>query len=211
MSNSVPPSTRNRVALTPDLRDLSERGVRAWTERMAVRPLRGTPAYVVESESDRTYVVDPLAGTCTCPDHEIRGETCKHLRRVAIEITARRVPPPGKRWADCVVCGARTTAPDDSQPPLCPACRLVPGDVVLDRETDDRLVVVNVTTDRADEVEIASMETTLAEYPTNEGYPSDDLVVEVVYVSEILRRDDPTRYSFPHSRLEPADDAEIVL
>jgi hypothetical protein len=209
MSNIDTPATERKVALAPDLRGLSERAMRAWVERMAVGPLGDQ--YVVESESGGTYVVDPVAGTCTCPDHRIRGETCKHLRRVAIEITAQRVPPPGKRRAGCGACGTETFVDRDADPPaLCSACSLEPDEVVLDRETGSRLVVVEVTDRRADEVEIAATETTVAEYPTNEGYPQDDLVVEAVYVSDAARRDDPTRYSFPLSRLRPTDDAAIL-
>lgn len=87
------PAHRERIALAPDIRSLSDRGARAWIERMAVAPLEDS--YLVETESGGSYVVDPVDGTCTCPDQRIRQEVCKHLRRVAIEITAGRVPPPG--------------------------------------------------------------------------------------------------------------------
>ena len=206
MSDTTAPITREKTALAPDLRRLSDRGIRAWTERMAVHPLDGM--YVVESGG--TYVVDPVAGTCTCPDHEVRGETCKHLRRVAIEITARRVPPPGKHRERCRHCGAETFVRDDADPPaLCPACRVEPGDIVVDRENGDRLVVVDVTDERADEVEVPDLGTTVAAYPTNEGYPNDDVVVAAVYLADATRRDDPTRYRFPLSRLE-ATDTELI-
>jgi len=208
MTDSPPPEPTGKVALAPDLRSLSDRGMRAWTERMAVRPLG--ERYAVDSESGATYVVDPVAGTCTCPDRQLRGETCKHLRRVAIEITARRVPPPGERRADCAACGTGTFVPRDADAPLlCSGCDLDRGAVVLDRETGDRLVVVRVTADRADEVTIAETGTTVAAHPTNEGYPSDDLVVDAVYVTD-LHRDEPRCYSFPRSRLRRTDDATIV-
>jgi hypothetical protein len=48
---------------------------------------------------------------------------------------------------------------------------------------------------------------TVADYPTNEGYPGDDLVVEVVYPfsrPEVALADLP-RYSFPLSRLARRD------
>jgi hypothetical protein len=208
MSDSDLPATRDRVALAPDLRALSDRGTRAWVERMAVRPL--DDCYAVDSESGETYVVDPVEGRCTCPDHEMRGETCKHLRRVAIEITAARVPPPGQRRTACAACGVETFAPTDADPPLCETCALDPGDVVLDRETGDRLVVAAVTPDRADETQIAAAETTVAEYSTNEGYPDDDIVVEATYATDLIRRENPRRYSFPRSRLERTDDAAFV-
>jgi hypothetical protein len=207
MTDPTPPEPTEKVALAPDPQSLSDRGLRAWTERMAVRPLG--ERYAVDSESGATYVVDPVAGTCTCPDQQLRGETCKHLRRVAIEITARRVPPPSERRADCGACGIETFVPSDAEaPPLCSGCALNPGEVVLDRETADRLVVVRVTPDRADEVTIAETGATVATHPTNDGYPSDDTVIEAVYVTD-LHREGPRRYSFPRSRLRRTDDAAV--
>lgn len=201
------PATEKKVALAPDLRGLSERARRAWVEQMSVRPLGDQ--YVVESGG--TYVVDPNRGTCTCPDHQIRGETCKHLRRVAIEITARRVPPPGERRAHCESCGIETFVPREAeQPVFCSTCRVEPGDVVFDRESGDRLVVVTVTNQRADDVEIPDAGTTVADYPTNQAYPDDDSVAEAIYAADVSRRDDPTRYSFPISRLQPTGEAALV-
>lgn len=208
MTDIKPTDEAERVALAPDLRSLSDRGTRAWTEQMAVRPLDGT--YLVDSESGATYVVDPVAGTCTCPDQQLRGETCKHLRRVAIEITVGRVPPPGKRRGTCAACGVEAFVPRAETPPLCPTCRLEPGDVVVDREGDDRLVVVRVTDDRADEVTVPETDTTVTAYPTNEDYPADDFVVEAVYLASLGRGDEPQRYRFPLSRLRPADDAAVL-
>lgn len=208
MSQTLP-APDERVALAPDPRALSDRGMRAWVERMAVRPLG--ERYAVDSESDTTYVVDPAAGTCSCPDHQMRGETCKHLRRVAIEITAGRVPPPGTRRATCAACGVETHTRVESTPPvLCDTCSLTPGVVVLDRETGDRLVVAALTPRRADETTVDTAGTTVADYPTNSGYPDDDLVVEATYATDIARRDDPRRYSFPRSRLARTDDAAVV-
>lgn len=209
MTRSDTPTADRRVALAPDLRRLSDRSYRAWAERMAVRSL-GNSRYAVDSQSGATYVVDPVAGTCTCPDATIRGETCKHQRRVAIEITTRRVPPPGERRATCLACGAETFVAETADPPaLCADCRLDPGDVVRDRETGDRLVVETVTDRRADEVTIPATDTTVATYPGNQAYPDDDLVVEAAYLSAVAR-ERPHRYSFPLSRLESAADAALV-
>jgi len=209
MTDFTPPVARGRVALAPDLREMPDRAARAWAERMAVRHLGG-PEYAVDSESGATYVVDAEAGTCTCPDATIRAATCKHQRRVAIEITSRRVPPPGHRQTACDACGTETVVPEDDPPPaLCETCHLDPGEVVLDRETGDRLVVAAVTDRRADEVEIAATGTTVADYPTNDGYPTDDLVVSVSYLTDAATGTDRT-YSFPLSRLRPTDDAALV-
>lgn len=209
MSDSNTPTARRKTALAPDLRSMPDRAARAWTERMAVRRLGGAD-YAVDSQSGATYVVDASQGTCTCPDATIRGETCKHQRRVALEITSRRVPPPGKRRADCAACGTETFVPEPSGPPaLCETCNLDAGDVVLDRETGDRLVVAAVTDERADEVTIEAADSTVADYPTNEGYPADDLVVEVRYLPDAVSGHSRT-YSFPRSRLQRVDDAALV-
>ncbi|MDG5777468.1 SWIM zinc finger family protein [Haloarculaceae archaeon H-GB2-1] len=203
-------SPDRKVALAPDLRDLDPRTVRAWTERMAVRPLGGG-RYAVDSQSGATYVVDVPDHRCTCPDHEIRGEHCKHLRRVAIEITAHRVPPPGKRAVPCGVCGTETFVPEAEAPPhVCAHCNLEPGTVVLDRETGDRLTVTEVTATAADEYVIEAVDETVADYPGNRGYPTDDLVVHAVYVGDAARHDEPRTYAFPHSRLRRTDDAAVV-
>lgn len=203
------PVRSSKTALAPDFSTLDERAARAWTERMAVTALGGG-CYRVETESDREYTVDVPGRRCTCPDHRYRGEQCKHLRRVAIEITRGEVPPPGKRRADCASCGREAFVPEPDDPPLCTECRLEPGDVVVDRNADDRLLVKRVLPDRADEYVIPETTTSVADHPTNEGYPADDIVVEVVYLADALRRSDPKRYAFPHSRLRRVDDATVL-
>ena len=45
----------------------------------AVHPLQEAGLFRVENGRGKTYIVDLLAGTCTCPDHTFRGATCKHL------------------------------------------------------------------------------------------------------------------------------------
>jgi hypothetical protein len=74
------------------------------------------------------------------------------------------------------------------------------------------LVVARVTDRPADVVRIADANCTVAEYPTNEGYPADDLVVEVVYPFSHPQRSfaDLPRYSFPHSRLDTREDAQLL-
>jgi hypothetical protein len=170
---------------------------------MAVTPLGGGE-YAVEGASGRGYVVDLPAGRCSCPDHRIRGERCKHLRRVAIEVNRRELPPPGRLAGECRVCGATRYLPETG-PDLCEECRPDPGALVTDRETGDLLAVVRVTTDRADEATVAATGTTVADYPNNDGYPRDDPVVEAVYpFSKGLGHPlaDLPRYKFPLSRLE---------
>lgn len=210
MADTTQPATTPKTALAPDLRRMDDRAARAWVERMAVRPL-GDSAYAVDSQSGATYVVDFEDNSCTCPDHQIRNQICKHMRRVAIEISTKRVPPPGKRRATCAACDVETFTPtDEAEPHLCEKCKLEPGDVVRDRETGDRLVVARVTPDRADEVDIPAAGCTVADYETNEDYPAEDPVVEASYLGSIARSNAPKRYSFPLSRLELVDDAAIV-
>ena len=205
-SSDFPP----RRPLAPDTSRLEERSARAWTEPMAVRPLGGG-RYAVDSGSGATYVVDLLAGTCRCPDHEIRGERCKHLRRVAIEITERRVPPPGYRRADCTICRQLSFVPESGLA-VCESCWLERGDFATDRETGDTVVVYRMTNETAAERYIDAADCTVADYPKNDGYPPDDPVVEVVYPFDgdpDADLDDRRRYAFPRSRLAARDEMLI--
>ena len=205
MPDQIPTRSTRKTALAPDPRTMDDRAARAWIERMAVRPIGGG-RYAVDSQSGATYVVDLPESRCSCPDHEIRQERCKHLRRVAIEVTSHRVPPPGKRRATCAQCGVETFVPEAAgEPSLCGSCTFESGDIVLDRETGDRLVVAHVTTERADEYVIESADCTVAEYETNAGYPGDDLVVEATYLGDTVRRERLRVYAFPHSRLGGTD------
>jgi hypothetical protein len=177
---------------------------------MAVRPLRDG-RYVVETDHG-TYVVDLDARTCTCPDHAIRGSRCKHLRRVALDVSAGRVPPPSERTAVCAVCGGPTFVPMDATGPhLCERHALGPGDLVRDRESGDLLVVVAATGLRADEARTAEGKL-VADYDTNDGYGDHEPVFEGVYLDS-FDPDHPgrvTRYRFPASRLKPVSGGTTV-
>jgi hypothetical protein len=204
MTLIYPSDDTEPIALAPDPERLDARSRRAWTERMLV-DRREDDSYAVTTESGHTYRVDLREHSCSCPDHRIRGEQCKHLRRVAIEITARRVAPPGRERARCDVCGSVTFVPEAESPPhRCRRCRLVPGDVVQDRETGKRLVVARVLDERADEHVIPATGGTVAEYERNDGYPVDDRVVEATYLTAARRRS--RRYAFPRSRLDRTDE-----
>ncbi len=205
-SSDFPP----RRPLAPDTRRLGDRAARAWTEPMAVRPL-GSGRYAVESHTDRTYLVDLPAGDCSCPDHEIRDERCKHLRRVAIEVTERRVPPPGHRRATCTVCRRSSFVPESGLP-ICSDCRLERGDIATDRETGETVAVYRTTDETADERFIEAAGCTVADYPKNDGYPPSDPVVEVVYPfsgAVDAGLDERPRYAFPRSRLAAREEALI--
>lgn len=161
---------------------------------MAVSP-RGEGRYAVDSQSGARYTVDLPRGRCSCPDHLIRGERCKHLRRVAIEVTEGRVPPPGSRTAVCLACSRETFVAEDRRLPLCSYCGFAPGERVRDRETGHVLTVVRVVDRRADEVDIRATDSTVAAHPTNRAYDPAEPVVEAVYPGS------DRRYSFPRSRL----------
>jgi hypothetical protein len=187
---------------------------------MAVTAIGGG-IYEVDSDSGNTYSVDLVDGRCSCPDHQMRGERCKHIRRVALEITGGRVPAPGRRAVDCLGCGREAFVRDDD-PAVCEDCRLPPGTTVRDRETDALLVVVETTGERADEVTVPRQgtlsefeggdgagggpgETTVADYPNNRYYPRGDPVVRAVYPfsgAPDTPFADLRRYSFPLSRLD---------
>ncbi len=182
--------------------ETDERSARAASEPMTVRPLRDR-RYVVETEGG-TYVVGLEAGTCTCPDHSIRGSRCKHLRRVAMEVTTGSIPAPDERVGVCAVCGAETFVPLDADgPQLCDRHAFEPGAVVRDRETDEELVVVAVTDERSDAYRTDDGRL-VDEYATNAHHGSHEPVVEAVYVDSIRpgrSPDDCQRYGFPASRL----------
>jgi len=195
-------STRFDSPSPTDPAALDARSERALTEAMTVRRLPDR-RYVVETDGG-TYVVALDAGDCTCPDHAIRGARCKHLRRVAMAVTAGTVPAPGERVGACAVCGRETFVPADAAGShLCDRHAFEPGDAVADRETGKRLVVTAVTTDRADAYRTDEGRP-VAAYDANGAYGAHEPVVEAVYV-ESLRPDrlpsDADAYAFPASRL----------
>ncbi len=172
----------------------------------------GTAAYVVETESENAYLVDVEAGTCSCPDHRFRGGHCKHLRRVAIEITERTVAPPHHVEGACLACSERVFVPaEDPSPQYCERHTLETGTPVRDRETGDRLLVVATSSRRADEVRIGEHGRTVAAYPTNAEYDPADRVVSAVYPKSVRTTETGPKprtlrvYSFPQSRLEPVE------
>ena len=185
---------------------LDERSRRARTEPMSVLAL-GDGLYEVETDGGDTYLIDLTAGRCTCPDHVFRDVRCKHLRRVAIEITEGLVPAPGEVAVDCHDCDEPVFVEEDHAGPVyCAAHRIAPGDVVADRETGATLTVVDVSDLRAGHVRVRAANTTVADYPTNEGYDADEPVVAAVYPHARVAANGPvpdalTVYCFPRTRL----------
>ncbi len=210
---NTPASRKSRLPLPDEPSVLDDRSRRARTERMSVLAL-GEGLYEVGSESDHTYLVDLEAGRCTCPDHVFRDARCKHVRRVAIEITAGRTPPPGKRAVPCGDCDEPVFVAEDAPEPVyCEEHTLAPGDTVRDRETGDRLTVVGASDLRADSVEIPEAGSTVAEYGTNAGYEPDVPVVGAVYPHARIARNGPVPrdlrvYTFPRTRLRKSDGGE---
>jgi len=168
----------------------------------------GHGLYEIESASDNTYLVDLEAGRCTCPDHVFRDVRCKHIRRVAIEITEGRTPPPGKITVQCHDCPTALFVDEDAAGPFyCEVHTIRPGDPVIDRETGDRLTVVDVSVLRADAVRIDAAGCTVAEYGTNENYDPDVPVVGAIYPYASVARhgvvpESLKVYVFPRTRLE---------
>jgi hypothetical protein len=194
-------STEAAVALAPDVSRLDSRAARAWTEKMAVSPL-GEGKYLVVGQDGTAYEVDLTVGRCTCPDHTYRRTRCKHIRRVALEVTRDRIPAPDYRAVTCLACGERAFV-RKGEPSVCESCQFTPGTTVRDRETGDLLVVVEQTGKRADCVVI--QDGVVADYPTNASYPHGDPVVWCVYPfsgSFDQSFEERQRYAFPHARLE---------
>ena len=52
---------------------------------------RTKDGWLVPSQTiaSKTYIVDPVGGKCTCPDHQEAGYKCKHLHAVEITIKPR--------------------------------------------------------------------------------------------------------------------------
>ena len=206
MNTTASPKTPLPV---PSSDHLEERSRRARTEPMSVLPL-GDGLYEVESASDHTYLVDLEGGRCTCPDHIFREARCKHVRRVAIEITDGRTPPPGQIAVSCHDCDAAVFVDEgESEPCYCADHELHPGDTAVDRETGDRLTVVDVSDLRADTVQIGATGSTVADYATNEDYDPDVPVVGAVYPHATVAAngvvpDSLKVYVFPRTRLEKA-------
>lgn len=174
---------------------------------MQITPL-GDTRYEVEGENEATYLVDIERGRCTCPDHTYRGERCKHLRRVAIEITEGQVPPPDHIAVECEVCEADLFVERDAtEPHLCENHEFEPGAFAYDRNTGDRVLVVDVADLRADEVTIDSRGGTVADHYSNADYDSDAPVIAAVYPQSVqitehgAMPDSLTVYSFPRPRL----------
>ncbi|WP_066383498.1 SWIM zinc finger family protein [Halalkalicoccus paucihalophilus] len=189
--------------------ELDRRSIRARTEPMAVTAL-GDALYEVETDHDTSYLIDLRSCRCSCPDYVFRSVRCKHLRRVAIEITEGRTPPPGQLAVACAVCGEELFVPeaDADRPQYCGTDALEPGAFVRDRETGDRLLVVAVSDRRADRTEVGRSAYSVATYPNNRSYDPADRVVGAVYPQSIEMtgsgpEPDALRvYSFPHARLE---------
>jgi hypothetical protein len=184
----------------------SNRSERAVREPMAVYALRDDDQYLVDTDGG-TYVVDLESDTCTCPDHAIRGNRCKHLRRVDMEVGVGRVPAPGERVAACAVCGGGVyVSARETGAFLCGDHHPTTGLFVRNRETDKLLVVTGVTTTRADEYRTTE-DRLISEYETNADYGDHEPVVEAVYAGNAVGSPGPLgvsgrrTYGFPASRL----------
>lgn len=186
--------------------EFDRRTRRALSEQMTVTPVGGG-TYEVAAESDQGYAVDLEGGRCTCPDHTYRDARCKHLRRVAIDVSEGLLPAPGQSAVECEVCGAELFVDENAPGPhLCADHEFDVGDAAYDRNTGDRLLVVAPPAGRADEVAIRHGRT-VADHYSNADYPDDDAVVAAVYARSVrITENGPapselTVYSFPRSRL----------
>lgn len=79
-----------------------DRERRAREHEMDVSLLRQVGVYRVHSGSGRTYEIDLLVETCSCPDDQNprTPRPCKHVRRVRLEVLAGLAPRPDGRLPD---------------------------------------------------------------------------------------------------------------
>ena len=172
---------------------------RAWSRPMTVRPFGD--AYLVDCK-DGTHYVSLESGDCSC--EHATDERCEHVRRVAIEINLSRVPPPSAQTVECRGCDRPVAvSAADSPPVLCAECHLEPGDVVVDAEADGEtpMLVVSRPGRPAEFVTVPDDGRTVADYTSNDDYPDDTPVVEVVYPRVVSTDREPRRYLFPLARL----------
>jgi hypothetical protein len=77
--------------VTPKRSSRAERALELYHERGRDIERVAPDIYLVPScTGSATYRVDYSTETCSCPDHEIRGETCKHILAVGILRAKRR-------------------------------------------------------------------------------------------------------------------------
>lgn len=67
------------------------RMIRAMTEDFEIEMIH-PDIYRVHSPSGNTYHVNVAERWCSCPDHEYRGVSCKHLCRVMLDFYSARSP-----------------------------------------------------------------------------------------------------------------------
>jgi transposase len=68
-----------------------QRGL-ALAKGKKIKPIAGATYLVPSATGSGGYVVNALAGTCTCPDHEERRVKCKHLFAVEFSRTVETAP-----------------------------------------------------------------------------------------------------------------------
>lgn len=67
---------------------VDSRETRGMRIAAAVKLRKNGAGWLVPSQSGNgDYLVDPDKGTCTCPDHAVRGMHCKHLWAVEFTVT----------------------------------------------------------------------------------------------------------------------------
>lgn len=108
---------------------------------MDVALLKQGGIYTVTGESNGTYQVDLLAGTCTCPDYEEREPEggCKHVQRVKMELEANTIPRPDGKLPDSALAAAtayEADAPVDASMGDAQHAEAAIMDAIQDREEE---------------------------------------------------------------------------
>jgi hypothetical protein len=84
----------------------TDRKLRAYAEAANYLVTPGTPGgtdWEVIHLDGHGYTVDPVAGTCECPDHRRRGTACKHIELVKLHVAAEAMIGPEPDEELCLV------------------------------------------------------------------------------------------------------------
>jgi hypothetical protein len=90
-TEAIPVETAEEAASPVGQTARQQRGL-ALAKCKKIKPIAGATYLVPSATGSGGYVVNTLALTCTCPDHEERRVKCKHLYAVEFSRTVETAP-----------------------------------------------------------------------------------------------------------------------